>query len=425
MAYSELVKDFENSREMIREFFLLGFWKRNDFHLMSTRTYDDTRRRIESWMSDWICTTHSAQGKQISISIDSRYLDVNPLFSCLQTKSFASTSMILYFCLMDILKEHEDGEALSFREICDELFDEYLQKMHTDWIPDDSTVRKKLVELVRLGLLMPSRKGKTVYYKLSSCSVPLADWKPALEFAREILPLGAYGYYLRQMNGAIPPLFCYKHHYLHQVLDSEVLEVILQCADQKSFLNLEIINKHQDACYEWIVYPLAVYVSAHNGRMHLYSWNRKTDEYLMIRLERIRKASCSNLKPSAKEIEEIESRSDELIKNVWGVSIQGKDETELEQLVMVVRIEKDEQFVLHRLEREKRQGILRQLDECRWEFSIKVRDSLEMIPWVRTFIGRIESLSCSNAQFEKRFWSDFDKMVRKYSQREPSEEKAG
>ena len=52
MAYSELIKNFERIRDYMREFYVYGFKSRDDYNKKSVRSYDNERRRIESWLGD-------------------------------------------------------------------------------------------------------------------------------------------------------------------------------------------------------------------------------------------------------------------------------------------------------------------------------------------------------------------------------------
>ena len=50
MAYSELIKSFNSIRVYLRSFFVYGFQHRNEFDQKSARSYDNERRRVESWL---------------------------------------------------------------------------------------------------------------------------------------------------------------------------------------------------------------------------------------------------------------------------------------------------------------------------------------------------------------------------------------
>ena len=90
MAYNELVKNFKRIRDYMREFYVYGFKSRDEFTKKSARSYDDERRRLESWLGDYMHFRQTAEGKNMFLSIDSRLTKHNPLFKAWKTKSFTS-----------------------------------------------------------------------------------------------------------------------------------------------------------------------------------------------------------------------------------------------------------------------------------------------------------------------------------------------
>ena len=54
MAYSELIKHFERIRDYIHEFYIYGFRSRNTIQQKSKRSYDNEKRRIESYFEDYL-----------------------------------------------------------------------------------------------------------------------------------------------------------------------------------------------------------------------------------------------------------------------------------------------------------------------------------------------------------------------------------
>ena len=71
-SYSELIKNFERIRAYMREFYIYGFKSRDDYSKKSARSYDDERRRIESWLRDHMSFVRTPEGKNVFISIYSR-----------------------------------------------------------------------------------------------------------------------------------------------------------------------------------------------------------------------------------------------------------------------------------------------------------------------------------------------------------------
>lgn len=162
MAYSELIKNFNRIREYMREFYVYGFKSRDEYTKKSARSYDDERRRLESWLGDAMRFRQTPEGKSVFISIDSRVSRHNPLYAAWKTKSFTDGDITLHFILFDILHDHET--ALSLAEIMEQI-DMYLQNFHEPRVFDESTVRKKLKEYIVEGILAAEKHGKTVCYR--------------------------------------------------------------------------------------------------------------------------------------------------------------------------------------------------------------------------------------------------------------------
>ena len=120
-SYSELIKNFERIRAYMREFYVYGIKSREDYKSKSTRTYDDERRRMESWLGDHMSFVRTSEGKNVFISIDSRVSDHNPLYKAWKAKSFTDGDITLHFILFDILYVPEVEYGVSeLMEIIDE-----------------------------------------------------------------------------------------------------------------------------------------------------------------------------------------------------------------------------------------------------------------------------------------------------------------
>ena len=86
----------------------------------------------------------------------------------------------------------------------------------------------------------------------------------------------------------------------------------------------------------------------------------------------------------------------------------------LDHIEMTIYAGEDEQFIVQRLRREKRCGTVTQIDDTHWLFSADVYYATEMLPWIRTFTGRITDLRCSDHHVEERFRNDFLELDRMY-----------
>ena len=98
--------------------------------------------------------------------------------------------------------------------------------------------------------------------------------------------------------------------------------------------------------------------------------------------------------------------------NVWGVSTGQR--YSLDHIEMTVFVDDNEKFIINRLEREKRCGRIEMIDPHHYRFVADVYDAMEMMPWIRTFTGRISGLECSNQAVVDTFYTDFNEMLKIY-----------
>ncbi len=139
MAYSELVKNFERIRDYMRQFYVYGFKSRTEYDKKSARSYDNERRRMESWLGDFMRFRQTGDGKNVFLSVDSRAIPGNPLYNAFKAKSFTTGDVTFHFYILDILRNEEHHTA---QEIVELISDKYLSHFDSDWQPDISTIRK-------------------------------------------------------------------------------------------------------------------------------------------------------------------------------------------------------------------------------------------------------------------------------------------
>ena len=134
MAYKELIKNFNRIRSYMREFYVYGFKKREEYTRKSPRSYDNERRRIESILGDYMQFHQTENGKNVFLSIDSRTTEHNPLYQAWKIKSFTDGDITLHFIIMDIMESAK--ESLSIHEITKRV-DQYLSVFAKQEQPSD------------------------------------------------------------------------------------------------------------------------------------------------------------------------------------------------------------------------------------------------------------------------------------------------
>lgn len=402
MENSELIKNFERIRDYMRQFYVYGFRSRSEMGMKSPRSYDNERRRIESWLGDHMSFRREETGKQVFISMDSRSLEHNPLYNAFKAKSFTDKDITLHFYILDCLLP---GRELSLMELVDEIETEYLCQFPEAEVLDVSTLRKKLKEYADLGMITIKKRGKEYVYSRSADTICLDDWKNALDFYSESAPMGVIGSFLLDRLPRQDSIFRFKHHYMVHTLDSQILFQLVAAMSSHRWVDLTLHGLFHPMERYRRVYPCRIHISSQTGRQYLLGMKESDEKFQFFRLDTIHK-----VKPGSVEQhhDTMMKRMEAFSEKMWGVSLNQQEEPD--HLEMTVHAEKSEPFILQRLIREKRNGTVTVLDENTYQYRADVYDALEMLPWIRTFIGRIVKLECSNDAVIARYQQDLDAM---------------
>ncbi len=405
MAYSELIKNFSKIREYMTQFYIYGFKSRNEYNAKSARSYDNERRRIESWLGEYMSFHQDINGRNTFIAVDSRSISHNPLYNAFKAKSFTDNDIMLHFYIMDILS---DDIAKSIREIADTISSDYLS-MFDDYQIDESTIRKKLKEYEKLGIIKSEKNGKELIFSRNEDNVDLTSWKDAAAYFSEEDPLGVVGSYILDKYDNIPDYFTFKHHYILHALESEILYMLFESIRAHKIIEMEVYSPKKNNISIHKILPLKIYSSTQGGRRYLMAYHYGLRRITFYRLDSIKKIS---FKEAEAEYEKYYNISEKFKKNLWGVSI-GRSYN-LEHIEMTLFVGDDEQYIVNRLNREKRYGEVTAADKNHYKFTADIYDAMEMIPWIRTFIGRITKLECTNHEVVDIFYSDLEKMKEMY-----------
>lgn len=406
MAYSELVKNFEKVRTYMREFYVYGFKSRNEYNIKSARSYDDERRRIESWLGDYMRFTQTAEGKNVFLSVDSRVTKYNPFYKAWKAKSFTDRDITLHFILFDILYSPDVKKTLS--ELVEEM-DQYLCEFQEPMTFDESTVRKKLKEYTEEGIVQIERAGRKVLYSRMP-DTDLSDLEDIIDYFSEAAPCGVIGSFLQDKLKPHEDLFAFKHHYITQAIDSDILAQLFEAIHEKRYITIDNLSRHSDKSKTVRLVPLKIYISSQNGRQNLIAFHDKANRFNSYRLDYI---SNIRMEEECVIFDMLRDRLSKAERHMWGVNCRWNMK-HLEHVEFDVRISDDEQHIVRRLEREKRCGTVEMIDEHHYRFTADVFDTNEMLPWIRTYISRITRMNFSNRTAENRFKDDIREMYRIY-----------
>ena len=405
-AYSELIKNFEKIRGYMRDFYVYGFKSRGEYNRKSARSYDNEKRRIESWLGEYMGFRQNAGGKTVFLTVDNRGVPHNPLYKAFKAGSFTDNDITLHFYILDLLA---DGETLTVREIINRISEDYLSHFEAGTELDESTVRKKLKEYEQLGLLESAKIGRELAFRQAQDGIDLPSWREAIDFFSETDPMGVIGSYLLDKFGTEEDTFSYKHHYLLHALDSEVLYELLAAIREHRRVDLSVFTAWNSNLKEHTVLPVKIFISTQTGRQYLLAYHYRQKHLRFIRMDNIRRVRAGAVEEQA---ELYNGYYEKLKENLWGVSL-GED-CSLDHIEMTVHVGQGEEFILERLMREKRCGHIEVIDDNTYKYVADVYDASEMVPWLRTFIGRVVKLECSSALAESRFYEDLEAMQKLY-----------
>lgn len=415
MAYKELIKNFSKIRNYLKEFFVYGYNSRGNVGHKSDRSYDDEKRRIASWLSDYIEEDHGPDGKTTALSIDVRNVGNNPLFRAWKSASFTDKDITLHFILMDLLR---DRTKLPLTEIISIIDDEYLSQIDKPLEFDESTIRKKLSEYEKSGLIEISKDGNKSVYSLKENSDILEHSKNslrnALDFSSEILPEGIIGSTLLDKMDDHESVFSFKHHYITQTMDSEIMLTLFEAMRKKHWVQILTFNERKNKGFdpkgrEVKVIPLQILSSSQTGRQYLMTHTLKHKKLKAYRLDNIIEVKLSDY---CYDYDTVKKRYKDAEKYRWGASFGNFDE--LETIEFTVKFREDEEHIYQRLLREKRCGTVERISVNEARYYAEVWDVHEMFPWVRTFIMRITELHISDKKLEEQFWDDVCDMRKLY-----------
>lgn len=405
--FQELIKNFSKTRKYVRDFFIYGFKTRNEFKEKSPRTYDNERRRLESWLGPFVQRDYVSGGFNISLAIDSNLLDTNPLFRVWKTKSFTDNDIVLHFLILDLL---QNGRPLTAEEITDRLLTEY------EALFDIQTVRRKCNAYEKEGLLTKQKNGKAVLFSLDNT---LTRWlksneniMDALAFYQMAGCLGIIGNEILEQLECQNRSFRVKHSFFVHTLEDEILLALLDAMNRKLTVELTIKSSKKGLTNTANCIPLQLFVSSRSGRRFLCGYVKRSKRFTCFRLDTIKHAACMEPAP---EYEDLEKKLERNRRLLWGVSFQGTERHHLDVLTMTLHVEEpSELYIVDRLKREGRGGAVTRIDENTWQYQRESFDCNEMLPWVRTFIGRILSLECTAKSVEQRFYQDLQIMYQTY-----------
>jgi DNA-binding transcriptional ArsR family regulator len=403
-GFSELIKNFERSRDYLRDFYIYGYKVRSDFSKKSARTYDDEKRRAESWLGDHIRCDDSTRGRQVSISLDSSHISENPLYQAFYARSFTDNDIRLHFLLLDILS---DGEEYTVSELCSMI------SGISALSPEEQTLRLKLKEYADEGIVISEKRSKKVFYRL--CPDTAEDFldsegiKNAVQFFSQTQEFGLIGNTILKTLGLKNRLFFMKHYYIVHTLEDEVMLTIIDAIEKHRTIKVTTFSRNGNESAKTVL-PLQILSSVQTGRRFLAAYIPAEDRFISFRLDLMPLPKTGAVFDGH---EKILARYQKLIPRCFGVSMDNVPNAEPLRITFKAD-EKTEYFIIDRLEREKRCGTLTKTANGEYTLTLDLCDPNEAMKWVKTFIGRIVRIEGGTENIRRRFADDIDRMYAIY-----------
>lgn len=482
--FQELIKNFDRIRDYMRQFYIYGFKARTEYAGKSARTYDNERRRIESWLADYTRADYTARGKHVYINVDSKEIPQNPLYAAWKSKSFTDNDLMLHFFLLDQLAPcGRDGgvaaasgardrlasaapapgdcstcsapapgdcststapapgdspnsapapgdchtsdspnsapgaasvspsPAFTAGELCDRIC------AACGTVFDSQTMRLKLKEYEKLGILVSIRDGKQLRYSLAPLlapeTSPTGAWEQlitAVEFFQGAAPFGFIGSTILDREEEENKWFQFKHQFIVHTLEDGVLADVLAAIRDGYKIAFTNRSSRTGNVSQGTGLPLKIFVSTRTGRRYVCMYMEDTRRFINVRLDAMSEVKTLEIKPDFRRKQDLLRRN---LDRLWGVSFSGSGR--LEEICVKLYInEQKEAYVLDRLRREGRTGQIQRIRENEYLYTGSFFDTNEMLSWIKTFTGRVLDIQGSNRFAVAKITYDWEKMYEMY-----------
>lgn len=419
-----LMRDFHDIRDVIRLFFTYGFFSKRDIAVrngIKEITYDKYKKTIHNVIDNDKIRSYVNEKREKCVYIDADYVldSDNPLFTIWQGKSVTANDMWYVFAIADTLARHTEG--LTTIEVAEEL------ARHTSRGIEEQTVRNRLAELCKLGLVHSVRSGRRISYVLHKWRLEnmprdmLDELNTALAFFQNVHPVGVLGHHLRsrlslhmpQQDRQAPIIF--KHHHIGGTIDDEMLLAVLQAIRERRRIEFDLQQQQGDTIrFKRIPFvPIKLISDRWQGRRYIAGydeefarcWSFRLDKMFHIELQDV----CKSFEAWRMELERQLERS-------WTVVMLEPNRT-LELVEMTLAIDPGrESYVLDRLQAEGKWGTVEQSGLNCYAYRIEVNSAEEMLPWLRTFTGRIVQFHCSKPDITARLYNDWTNALQQYEE---------
>ncbi|HBV85586.1 MAG TPA: WYL domain-containing protein [Desulfosporosinus sp.] len=423
--FNDFIKHYNTIRDILRDCFLYGCFSIDDLETkrnISPRKVSYEIRRIQQYVEKkYVKVDMDGRYKLISLTYDFLRHPDNFLVNTFLTKSFTRTDLYLYFLILLYLQSK--NTPCSVNTIVDELIENGNLNFENISV---KTIERKLNEMSKgIGILSCNTEKRTKQYYIApdildllSCD-QLLELLRAIDLYKNILFPTTIGYFCTQTlqdylkyernHSVTVNLFNYKYVHFHPVIEEQILWEILKAIHQQRKIKLYYHTaKRPDKNSYKVLTPYKLRYDVRHGRFYLISFNNY-GKCIISRLDRI---ESIELQKESFSREDYKKNYKERMKYTWS-SVALADGKEPENIKIELLIDEvSEGYLIEKIKNEAPGGKMEKIEEGRYHYSLKVSDSGEMIPWLRSYAGNIRVLK--SAELAEKLAADWKEILLSY-----------
>lgn len=423
-------KNYNKIRDFLRLLFINGCYSKKSlkkYNIITDKQYRDYTNLLLEYFNE---ENHNIrQYSRDSLQMNFNYYETteNYLIDSYLTKSSSSNYISIYFLVLQILKKND--KPLKRKEITKEIYKVYgfHEQSKRNCFKDlsENSIYKYLKEFVKLGIIEENEQNefslkKDIFENLSDDE--LINLYDAVCFFSNSLVPSTLGYYLkhsienyfkyiRKVNIHKNELFLHRFTPIHSVLDDKIVIDLLNSIKLKKKIEIEYHKWiFENYCYDakkfkFKIYPVKIIFDLTLGRWYLVTLD-DNNNLSVFRVDRL--YNVKNLTENF-NYKKAEQYFNENFKNIWTASMPFSKDKATE---VKLKINDNRQFILERIIEEGKGGQLTLETDGNYYFTIKVKDEVELLPWIRGLSPHVTIIE--NANLKKRFVDDIMEMKKNY-----------
>ena len=279
----QFFKDYSVAKPFLEKVFYFGSYSAQDFAeagICEKSKYFDMQKTLRYVFGDLLEETKNAKGqKALNLRIDHLYDPHRAFLRFFALKSFTNVSKLLRICY--ILQRINAEGSCTVKELSEEL------DIISGGAESHSTVVRILSDMHSKGFLVKNGSAYSIAY--DAARLKNSDIQLLVDFCTCAYPLSICGSgILNKIDQQYDSPFLFKHCHLGQIFNDETVWKLIVCIHNRQTVN--ITTKRGSLLYDLL--PYRIITSRETGRQYVfvvYTGDKDYDEYLMLRLDNIKK----------------------------------------------------------------------------------------------------------------------------------------